>query len=117
VASDQVTRIYQRADLFVLPSDAEPWGLVVNEALINGVPVMCPYWVGAAIDLITDSETGYVLDNNTPETIAAGLERVLHIKEKNKKIGLMGQDRVLNGGWHINAASKRLISIVDELRS
>lgn len=115
VASDQVAQCYRKADIFVLPSDREPWGLVVNEALLAGVPVMCPFWVGAAADLITDGETGYILENNTPECIAAGIERAYHAGLANKQLGIKGRDRVTRAGWNLERASTRLVSLVDDL--
>jgi glycosyltransferase involved in cell wall biosynthesis len=50
---------YAAADVMVLPSDDEPWGLVVNEAMAVGVPVIATDRVGAAADLIRDGETGF----------------------------------------------------------
>lgn len=115
IASDQVAQCYRKADIFVLPSDKEPWGLVVNEALLAGVPVMCPFWVGAAADLITDGETGYILENNTPDCIAAGIERAYHAGLANKQLGIQGRDRVTRAGWNLEGANARLVSLVDDL--
>jgi len=115
VASDQVAQAYARADLFVLPSDEEPWGLVVNEAMLAGVPVMCPFWVGAAADLITDGETGYILDNNTPECIAAGIERAYSAGLANKQLGIQGRDRLIKNGWNVEGASIKLASLLDAI--
>jgi glycosyltransferase involved in cell wall biosynthesis len=47
--------IYAAADLLVLPSAYEPWGLVVNEALASGLPVVASDRVGAAYDLVPES--------------------------------------------------------------
>ena len=113
VASDQVAQIYAKADLFVLPSDKEPWGLVVNEALSAGVPVMCPFWVGAAPDLVTDGETGYILENNTPACIASAIERAYRNRSANKQLGIQGRNRIVEGGWHVEAASAMLVGLVD----
>lgn len=116
VASHSVAQAYSRADVFVLPSDKEPWGLVVNEALLAGVPVMCPFWVGAATDLITDGETGYVLENNNPSSIALGIERAFRMgSTHNKRLGIQGRTRVITGGWNEEAALAKLIALVDEL--
>jgi glycosyltransferase involved in cell wall biosynthesis len=115
VASDQVAQNYAKADLFVLPSEKEPWGLVVNEALLAGVPVMCPFWVGAAADLITDGETGYILENNTPACIAAGIERAYLMGHVNKQLGLRGRTRVMMGGWNVQEASAQLVTLIDEI--
>ena len=50
---------YAAADILVLPSANETWGLVVNEAMACGVPVVVSEAVGCAIDLIDERQTGY----------------------------------------------------------
>ena len=51
---------YLRASCFVCLSLFEPWGLVVNEALSAGLPVIANEEVGACFDLIKDKETGFI---------------------------------------------------------
>jgi glycosyltransferase involved in cell wall biosynthesis len=50
------------ADVLVLPSLSEPWGLVVNEAMACGMPVVVSNRCGCAIDLVKDGQNGYVFD-------------------------------------------------------
>jgi glycosyltransferase involved in cell wall biosynthesis len=50
---------YGQADVLMVPSLSEPWGLVVNEAMSCRIPVLCSYAVGAGYDLVTDGATGY----------------------------------------------------------
>jgi glycosyltransferase involved in cell wall biosynthesis len=50
---------YSQGDILLVPSISEPWGLVVNEAMTCGVPVLCSPRVGAALDLVMDGRTGY----------------------------------------------------------
>lgn len=54
---------YGQADVLMVPSVSEPWGLVVNEAMACGVPVLCSPVVGAGYDLVTDGVTGYRCGN------------------------------------------------------
>ena len=54
---------FQAASCFLCPSIFEPWGLVVNEALSSGLPVIATKEVGATADLIIGKETGFVADN------------------------------------------------------
>ena len=54
---------YLSASCFVCPSLFEPWGLVVNEALSAGLPVIASKEVGACFDLIKDKETGFVAED------------------------------------------------------
>ena len=56
---------FHNASCFVCPSLFEPWGLVVNEALSSGLPVIATKEVGACYDLIERKETGLIAENNT----------------------------------------------------
>ncbi|HXH29509.1 MAG TPA: glycosyltransferase [Bacteriovoracaceae bacterium] len=113
IPSNQVAQAYSRADLFVLTSNVEPWGLVVNEALSEGVPVICPYWVGAATDLVLDGLTGYVLEDNEPRTIASGIERAWRDRKTITSLGDCGRALVRNGPWNSEAVTTRLLQLVD----
>jgi glycosyltransferase involved in cell wall biosynthesis len=96
--------LFAVADVVVLPSHTEPWGLVVNEALSSGRPVMAPHWVGAAADLLQDGVTGLVLSANSPEAIAAGLERALEMRATLSEMGRRGRALVAEGGWTLEGA-------------
>ncbi len=54
--------VYQSNDVFILPSIKEPWGLVVEEALNNGLPVIASDHVGCASSLIKTDVNGIVFD-------------------------------------------------------
>lgn len=59
VDNNDLPKYYQDADVFILPSISETWGLVVEEALNNGTPVMVSNHVGCAEELINE-QTGIV---------------------------------------------------------
>ena len=61
--SDDLISLYQNASCFVCPSIFEPWGLVVNEALSAGLPVIATKEVGATFNLIKNKETGLIAEN------------------------------------------------------
>jgi glycosyltransferase involved in cell wall biosynthesis len=62
--SQDLTNEFHNASCFVCPSLFEPWGLVVNEALSSGLPVIATKEVGACYDLIEGKETGLIAENN-----------------------------------------------------
>lgn len=70
---DDVCSCYHACDALVLPSDYEPWALVVSEAMAAGLAVVTTDVVGAAIDLVRPGENGFVV---TPRSVAS-LERAL----------------------------------------
>lgn len=50
---------YLKASMLILPSSSEPWGLVVNEALAYGCPVIVSNYCGCVPELVKDGITGY----------------------------------------------------------
>lgn len=60
--------IYAAAGCFVLPSTCEPWGLVVNEAMAAGLPVLVSRRCGCREDLVIEGDNGFSFD---PTDVAA----------------------------------------------
>jgi 1,2-diacylglycerol 3-alpha-glucosyltransferase len=58
----EITPFYAFARCFVLPSEREPWGLVVNEAMASGLPVIVSTHCGCAEDLVESGGNGYLFD-------------------------------------------------------
>jgi len=67
---------YALADVLVLPTFSDPWGLVVNEAFACGVPAVVSNVAGACDDLIIDGETGFAVAPGDPVELA---DRILQI--------------------------------------
>ena len=57
---DETAPYFAAADIFAFPSGFETWGLVVNEAMNFGLPVVTTGMVGSSADLVKDGETGFV---------------------------------------------------------
>jgi glycosyltransferase involved in cell wall biosynthesis len=58
----EVPLYYALSDLLILPSFSEPWGLVVNEAMICGLPVLVSNRCGSAYDLVIEGGNGFTFD-------------------------------------------------------
>lgn len=57
-----VPKILSLADVFILPSYSEPWGLVVNEAMAAGMPIIVSNKCGSAYDLVLENKNGFTFD-------------------------------------------------------
>ena len=71
---------YGLAGAFVHPAYAEPWGLVVNEALASGLPVIVSRTVGARYELVSDGQNGFSFDPSAPDQLA---DRLLQISQSH----------------------------------
>ncbi|TVP61472.1 MAG: glycosyltransferase [Nodularia sp. (in: Bacteria)] len=68
-APEDLPQFFRQADIFVLPSRHDGWGVVVNQAIGAGLPVICSDAVGAANDLIDQGMNGYVFPNGDQATL------------------------------------------------
>jgi glycosyltransferase involved in cell wall biosynthesis len=73
VQQHELIELLALADWTVVPSHVEPWGVIVNEALACGCPVITSDAVGAAEDLITDGVNGRVVPPHDPVALATAL--------------------------------------------
>jgi len=94
VNQSQLPSVYCASDLFVLPSLFEPFGLVVNEAMLCGLPVAVSDRVGAKYDLVRPDENGYVFPAGDVEALAAILRQILPDAEKKARMGAAARRRM-----------------------
>jgi len=77
--------IYHKASLFILPSlHGETWGLVVNEAMASGLPVLVSNQVGCASTLVTSGLNGYTFDPIDTEDLVRKLSRLLGLSDQER---------------------------------
>ena len=62
VQPENLPEIYHAADVFVFPTLEDVWGLVVNEAMASGLPVICSKYAGCASELIVEGKNGWIID-------------------------------------------------------
>ncbi|MDX2225942.1 MAG: glycosyltransferase [Verrucomicrobiae bacterium] len=68
---DQLPEYYARAELFVHPAESEPWGLVVNEAMASGLPILASKRLGCSSDLVREGINGWKFDPyNTSDMVS-----------------------------------------------
>ncbi len=94
-SSAQLLPLYAFASCFVLPSKREPWGLVVNEAMAAGVPVLVSSHCGCAPDLVQHGNTGWVFDPEQERVLSMHLQMIERMPvEERQRIGRNGAERI-----------------------
>jgi glycosyltransferase involved in cell wall biosynthesis len=72
----ELERLYREADVLVLPSYYDVWGLVVNEAQVHGLPVIASDEVGAAADLVDEGVNGFVVPTGSSAALARAMNEI-----------------------------------------
>lgn len=80
-----ISKYYQASDVFVLPTREDIWGLVINEAMAHGLPVISTANCIAACELIQNKINGYVIPGDDPEALSSALTNIW--QENLKEIG------------------------------
>jgi len=84
----EIPTAYACADVFVLPSlFSETWGIVVNEAMNFGLPVVASNKVGCSVDLVKHGENGYVFGENAPDDLCEALLRLVRSPSTRARFG------------------------------
>jgi glycosyltransferase involved in cell wall biosynthesis len=92
--------LYDLCDLFVLPSRFEPWGLVLNEVMNAGRPVVISDKVGAGPDLVHNRKNGWVFPAGDIQALTDSILEALTCADLNN----MGQEsKKIVSGWDFEA--------------
>jgi len=81
IQPDRLPALMCEASVFVLPSQQEPWGVVLQEAAASGLPLICSDACGAAVHLLQDGYNGFTI----------GTDDVQHLSECLQRMSAMGQ--------------------------
>ena len=107
----EVSRAYAASDVFVLASGwDETWGLVVNEAMSFGLPVVVSDMVGCGADLVHHGENGYVFAHDRPEELVGYLARLVDDPSRREAFGRRAAETI--APWNYDAAADGLLAAV-----
>lgn len=106
---------YAVADIFVLPSHFEPWGLVVNEAMAAGLPVIVTDRVGCIDDLVEPEKTGLVIPAGDRRALAEAMARLAADSRLRRAMAAEARRRIQP--WTLDNEAARIIGAWREFMS
>ena len=104
---NNLIEFYRRGNCLVLPSKTEPWGLVVNEAMAAGLPVIVSDSVGAQWDLVESKETGIIFPTGDVDALYAAMKTLAENKTLCHRYGENAR-HLLNQYWNFDLYRKCL---------
>ena len=104
------------ADVFVLPTYSDPWGLVINEAMASGLPIISSTAAGAAKDLVHHGKNGYLFEAGDIERLAKQISWMLGHPVEARAMGNVSSD-IIQGNSPQKCAEGFVNAIVNIHRS
>jgi glycosyltransferase involved in cell wall biosynthesis len=109
----ELPRYYDLCDILVLPSEREPWGLVVNEVMNAGKPVIVSDQVGCGADLVRDGVNGFVFPAGD---IGALADRLRYLIENPDVASRMGRKSLhMIETWSFDADIQGLLQALEQV--
>jgi glycosyltransferase involved in cell wall biosynthesis len=84
--------IYAACEIFVLPSESEPWGLAVNEAMCAGLPIVASSEIGCVPDLVHDGRNGRTFSAGNVAGLSDALRPLLADPDLRRRMGAASRD-------------------------
>lgn len=105
--------LYAASDIFVLPSDEDAWGLVVNEVMAAGLPVVVSDGVGASPDLVQGRGTGIVYPCGDVNALAQAIEQLLRSEQQRLQMGCKARGLIKN--WGVEACASGIVAAAERI--
>lgn len=86
LSKEELADFYKSADLFVFPTREDIWGLVVNEAMSYGLPVITTKRCNAGLELIKNGKNGYLIDTDNLNELVLAIQKSMNYKFDEKYI-------------------------------
>jgi glycosyltransferase involved in cell wall biosynthesis len=93
VPRDDLPAVFAAADVLVLPSRSEPWGMGLNEAALAGLPLVATSVAGAAHELIEDGVSGFVVPPDDVDALRSALRRLVEDEPSRGGAGARSRER------------------------
>jgi glycosyltransferase involved in cell wall biosynthesis len=87
---------YALADMLLFPTHSDPWGLVVNEAMACGLPVISTNVAGCVADLVDDHWNGLLIESGDSQQLTLAMEELAGNAELRSQMGRHGRERILH---------------------
>ncbi len=114
VAHEQLPLYYSAADVTVMPSSYESFGLVAVESLACGTPVVATR-VGGLTSIVHDGETGLLVPWRDAQMFAESLRRVLEDTDLRRRLAANARESVLGYGW--DRIADEHLALYEDLRA
>lgn len=112
-APEALPQFFRQADIFVLPSRYDGWGVVMNQAIGAGLPIICSDAVGSAPDLVTMGENGFIFPAGDGDKLYEALH--YYVSEPARITVASAASQRRSPEWSPEAGAKRWVELCHQV--
>ncbi len=110
---ESLKQYYRASDVFIFPTREDIWGLVVNEAMAQGLPVISTDAALSACELVSNGVNGYLISPDDPKALSDKLHRIF---DDDKRILMMGKESIrIISDYSIENMAKTHIEVFEKI--
>lgn len=108
-SKNELAELYKAADIFVHPTREDIWGLVINEAMAYGLPIITTKKCGAGLELV-DEKNGMIISIDSVEELSEGIKTIINSDDMLKQMAQKSLEKIK--GYTIENMAKKHIEIL-----
>jgi glycosyltransferase involved in cell wall biosynthesis len=112
---ESLFHFYNIADVLVMPSKRETWGIVVNEAMCFGLPIIASDKIGVAVDLVKHEQNGLIFPTENSQALARAIETMMSLPPKDlARLGRASKAMIEHwvASYHPSEQLKKLLTLI-----
>lgn len=113
INQQELPRLFGACDVFVLPSEAEPWGLIINEAMCGGMPILASDEIGSVADLVGDGDNGFLFPAGDIDALTAAMRNIVIDPALAARMGERSLERIT--AWNYDRCVAGLRAAADKV--
>ena len=113
MSKENVFKYYEASDIFVLPTREDIWGLVINEAMACGLPIITTEKCIAGLECIDNGVNGFVVPTDNPSILHDRIKYLLINDKKREEMGTLSLKKI--SGYTLQNVINSHLQCIDQL--
>ncbi len=114
IVPEKLNEYFLAADVFVLPTREDVWGLVINEAMAKGLPIITTDKCIAGVELIENDVNGYVVPVENSDALAEAINKILFDEDLQEKMAKNNLKKIQN--YTYGQSAKMIYEIINKAK-
>lgn len=114
-SKEELKKYFYMSDVFVLPTRGDSWGLVINEAMSYGLPVITTDQCVAGLELIRNYKNGFIIPVDDENALTEKINLLMENSDLNTKMAYSNISKMKE--YTIEAMAKKHIEVLEELKA